>query len=232
MTLPASEIQKLVTSAIVDLFELDMTALGGVVTYFHAGTNQLKLPVVWQGNTYSPFPVEATGFEMTGKGTQPQPRIRVANVLGIIAALCREMDDIVGAKLTRHRTFAKHLDAVNFPGGINPTADPTIAFPDEVWFVNRKSEENELFVDFELSSASDVSGVLIPRRQCIANICMWRYRSAECSYAGPPVADINDQPTSDPALDQCGKRRISCKFRFGEFGQLPYGGFPATGLVR
>jgi hypothetical protein len=35
-------------------------------------------------------------------------------------------------------------------------------------------------------------GVVLPRRQIIANVCQWKYRGAECGYTGPPVADAND----------------------------------------
>lgn len=232
MTLPLSEIQKLAPSAVVELFVLDATALGGTVTYFHAGTNELRASVVWQGQAYSPYPVEASGFERSGQAPQPQPKMRVANVTGIITALNKELDDLVGAKVTRKRTFLKYLDAVNFTGGTNPTADPAVAFPDEIWFVNRKAEENEVFVDYELASASDVAGVQIPRRQVIANVCTWQYRSAECSYAGGAVADKNDVPTTVLADDQCSKKLRACKMRFGDFAQLPYGGFPSAGLIR
>jgi lambda family phage minor tail protein L len=228
----AADLQKIAPGALIELFVLDPTALGGTITRFHAGLNELHSPVVWDGDTYSPFPVEATGFELSGRGTLPQPKIRVANVTGLISALLLELDDLVGAVLTRKRTLAKYLDAVNFAGGVNPTADPTQAFPDEIWFVNRRAEENKVFVEFELTSAFDVAGVKLPRRQVIANVCPWIYRSAECSYAGGAVADINDVATSDPARDQCGKRLASCKLRFGEFAELPYGGFPGAGLVR
>jgi lambda family phage minor tail protein L len=115
---------------------------------------------------------------------------------------------------------------------VNPTADPDAHFADEIWFVNRKAEENAVFIDFELATASDVSGAKIPRRQCIANVCTWQYRGAECGYAGGAVADINDVPTAVLASDQCGKRLASCKLRFGAFAKLPYGGFPAAGSVR
>lgn len=216
----------------VELFVLDPTALGGNVTRFHSGLNELQSPVVWDGDTYSPFPVEASGFELSGRGTLPQPKLRVANVTGLISALCFELDDLVGATLTRKRTLVKYLDAVNFTGGVNPTADPSQAFPDEIWTVNRKAEENSVFVDFELAAAFDVSGVKLPRRPVIANVCPWLYRGAECGYAGGPVADINDVATSDSAVDQCGKRLASCKLRFGAFAELPYGGFPGAGLLR
>lgn len=227
-----SDVQKLSPGKLVDLFELDAVAIGGDVIRWHSGVNELGNDVVWQGNTYSRFPVEASGFLRTAKGTMPRPTLKVANVSGLIGALARELNDLVGAKVTRRRTFVKYLDAVNFPGGVNPQADPNCGFPDEVWFVDRKAAENGVFVEFELSAAFDVAGVMLPRRQCIQNVCTWRYRSAECGYAGGPVADKNDQPTSDPAQDQCGKRLASCKLRFGEYAELPFGGFPGVGLIR
>jgi phage-related protein len=71
-------------------------------------------------------------------------------------------------------------------------ADPHAKFPDEIWYVDRKSNENRSVVEFELASKFDLVGVVLPRRQIIANVCQWRYRSAECGYTGPPVADAND----------------------------------------
>ncbi len=229
----ASDIQSLEPGAIVELFELDPTALGGETVWFHAGTNELNTPVVWQGIEYSPYPVEASGFELSGRGTMPQPKMRVADVTSIISALCVELDDLLGAKLTRRRTLVKYLDALNFAGGINATADPAQEFANEVWFVNRKVEQRPgLYVDFELAAPFDLSGKQLPGRQCIANTCPWRYRGAECGYAGGAVATANDTPTAVLADDVCGKRLTSCKLRFGAFAQLPYGGYPGAGLVR
>jgi len=227
-----SDVQKLAPGAIVDLFELDATALGGSVIRWHNGVNALGNDVVWQGNSYTRFPVEAGGFARSGQGTMPRPTMKVANVSGLVGALARELRDLCGAKVTRRRTFVKYLDAVNFPGGVNPQADPNVGFPNEVWFVDRKAAENGIYVEFELSAAFDVQGVKLPRRQCIQNVCVWGYRSAECGYTGGPVADKTDAPTSNPALDQCGKRVASCKLRFGQFEPLSFGSFPGVGLVR
>lgn len=226
-----SDIQKLAPGSLVELFTLDATAIGGTVLRWHNGVNEIGNDVVWQGNTYSRFPVEAEGFERTGKGQIPRPTIRAANVTGLMGALVREMDGLIGAKVTRKRTFVKYLDAVNFAAG-NPQADPNVGFPDEVWFVDRKASENGVFIQFELAAAFDVQGIKLPRRQCIQNVCTWQYRSAECGYTGGPVADKNDVATSNSALDACGKRLASCKLRFGAFNPLPYGGFPGVGLLR
>lgn len=227
-----SDVQKLSPGQLVDLFELDATAAGGTILRWHNGVNGLSNDVVWQGNTYARFPVEASGFERSGKGAMPRPRLKVANVSGLIGALARELSDLVGAKITRRRTFSRYLDAVNFAGGVNAQADPNVGFPDEIWFVDRKANENGVFVEFELAAAFDVAGVQLPRRQCIQNVCPWGYRSAECGYAGGPVADRNDTPTADASLDQCGKRLASCKLRFGQYAELPFGGFPGVGLIR
>lgn len=225
-----SDVQALAAEALVELFVLDATALGGSITRFHAGTNQLKVSVVWQGNTYSPMPVQAEGFEYTGKGKLPRPTMRISNVDGLMGAIVDAYDDLIGAVVTRKRTFAKYLDAVNFPGGVNPSADPSAAFPDDVYAVNRKSSHTKNVIEFELASSIDVQGVKLPRRIMVQNVCPVLYRGPECGYAGPPVATINDVPTTVSALDVCGKRLTSCTMRFGT-ATLPFGGFPGLGQV-
>ncbi|ORE24200.1 phage tail protein, partial [Pseudomonas aeruginosa] len=42
---------------------------------------------------------------------------------------------------------------------------------------------------------------------------------------------INDQPTDDPAKDQCAGLYRSCESRFGAGNQLPFGGFPAVSII-
>lgn len=226
----ASDVQKLAPGDIIELFELDATDLGGPVHYFHAGTNDLIATVVFDSIPYVPWPIEASGFELSSKGTLPTPSMKVANITGIIGALCKSLDDLVGARVTRRRTFAKYLDAVNFTGGVNPSADPAARFPDEIWFVNRKVGETKMFVEFELSSSMDVQGVKLPRRQVIANCCTWKYRGPECGYAGTDYFDLNDVATT-AGNDNCSKRLNACKLRHGAYAELPYGGFPGAGRL-
>jgi lambda family phage minor tail protein L len=225
-----TEIQKLQPSALIELYTLDLTKFSRGVRRFHAGTNELLGNVVWQGQIYERFPIEITGFERSGTGSLPRPVAKMSNAFGEMAAYARECNYFLGRKVTRKRTFARFLDSDNFPGG-NPTADPMQMLPDEVWFVDRKSNETPSFIEFELASALDLVGTAIPRRQMIQNCCSWVYRSANCTYAGGPVAMDNGEATGNPALDKCGKRLSDCKLRFGS-GILPYGGFPGCGLVR
>lgn len=227
-----ADIQKLEPGDVVDLYEIDLTSVGGDILFFHPGHNEMLSSLTWNGQAYVAFPIKAEGFEASGNGKMPRPKVTVANVTGLISAALRDFDDLIGCKVTRRRTLARYLDAVNFPGGVNPSADPTQEFPPEVWFIDRKSMETKMAVEFELAASWDVQGVLLPRRQAIANTCGWRYRSADCGYTGDPVADIHDVATGDTAADQCGKRLASCKLRFGEFAVLPFGAFPAVGLIR
>lgn len=217
---------------LVELFELDCTTLGGSLLRFHNGKNALSNDVVWQGNTYNAFPIEATGFEFSGRGTLPRPTLRVANVTGLLGVLVRNYQDLIGAKLTRKRTLMQYLDAVNFTGGVNPSADPTAALPDDVYFIDRKVVENKVLVEFELAASFDVAGVQLPRRYIVQNVCVWTYRGGDCSYTGTAYFDANDQPVATLAQDVCGKRLSSCKARFGQYAELPAGLFPAAGLTR
>lgn len=227
-----SEIQTLTPSAIIELFQIDATNVGGAVYYFHSGKNKLLSDIVWQGQAYTAFPIEASGFEWNGKGQLPRPKVVVSNVLGTITALALAYQDLAGCKFTRIRTLAKYLDAVNFPGGVNASADPTAEFPRDVYYVDRKSNETKDFVEFELSASLDLAGVALPRRQIIQNYCPWAYRGPECGYTGTSYFDTNDNAVGSLALDVCGKRLASCRARFGQYAELPYGGFPAAGLVR
>ena len=214
----------------VELYEIDLTKFGQPIFRFHNGVNQKYEPVVWQGNTYQPFPAQVTGFETSGQGFA-RPKIAVANHTGIISAALKSYNQLLGCKFTRKRTMVQYLDAVNFTSG-NPTADPTQFLAPDVFFIAQKTREDKYTVEFELSSAVDLQGVMIPKRQVISNLCPWRYRGEECGYTGGAVATVQDIPTTDINLDDCSRTVTGCKYRFGETGELSFGGFIGSNLVK
>lgn len=229
MTINA-EIQSLSPTALIELFVLDTSSMNVTnpeIIRFHAGTNKLQVPVVWRGEPYAPLPVEVEGFDVTTSGAMPRPKIRVANVNGIFSALVKEKEDLIGAKLIRKRTFAKFLDAVNFPGGVNPTADQNQHAPDDMWFVEQKLTENRVIIEWELSSPFDVQGVMLPGRQVIQNTCPWEYRKEGCGYTGSLYFDRNDVQVMTISEDRCGKRLKSCELRHPNV-IVPFGGFPGA----
>ena len=229
------ELAKLNPSAIIELFELhlDNTLHGSTDVYrFHAGANAaIDGNVVFNGNTYTRIPVKADGFEFTNTGTLPRPTLTISNLDGTMTTLLLLVNattagnDLGGAEVRRIRTLKKFLDGES-------TADPNAKFPDERWYVDRKANESRDSVTFELASKFDLAGQKLPKRQIVANVCQWVYRSSECSYTGSNYFDVNGNTVSTLAEDVCGKRVASCKLRFGNTGQLPFGSFPGAGLTQ
>ena len=172
-----SNIQSINPSSIIELFTLTTTAAlhGSDATYrFHAGTSlNSNGEIVWAGNSYQRFPVQAEGFAYQ-KGQIPRPTLTVSNVLGTITSILLTVNqtttgnDLTGATVTRIRTLAKFIDAVNFVGGVNPygTPDPNAEFPQEIYTIDRKSQETREVVSFELAAPIDLAGVRAPKRQC------------------------------------------------------------------
>lgn len=243
MAIPVSELQKINPSSIVELFELELSAAlhGSAYTYrFHAGINDVgsgAQDIIWDGNTYSKFPIEVEGFEYNAEsGSLPRPRIRVANLLASITTILLDVNnttagnDLTGAKLTRIRTLVRYIDNANFDGD-NPfgTPDTTAKLPDEIFYVARKVSEDRDMVEFELAAAFDLAGVRAPKRQCSANLCPWIYKGSECGYSGSVFYDENNNVVGNTDQDKCGKKLSSCQIRFGANNPLPFGGFPSIG---
>ena len=172
-----SDLQNINPSSIIELFTLtlDSTLHGASTVYrFHAGsTLNNNGEIVWAGNTYQRFPIKAEGFAFQ-KGQLPRPTLTVSNALGTITAILLNVNsttsgnDLTGATVTRIRTLAKFIDAVNFAGNVNPygTPDPNAEFPQEIYSIDRKSQETREIVVFELAAPIDLVGVRAPKRQC------------------------------------------------------------------
>ena len=233
MSIPISDLQQLAPSAVIELFELQLNTAqhGSTATYrFHAGSNlNNNGALIWNAQTYMRMPIEADGFEYSGNGQLPRPKVRISNIQGYVTALLLSLPNgLEGAKFTRIRTLARFLDAGNFPGGVSPySPDPTSEMPREVYFVDRKVSETRDVIEYELCAAFDLQGITAPKRQTIQNVCQWRYRTynaatssfdythVDCPYTGTAYFRADDSSTNNPAEDLCSKRLSSCELRFG-----------------
>jgi len=251
----STALQEVAPGAVIELFQLELNvAQHGVSTtyYFHAGLNELTTDIVWAGQSYQALPIQAEGFELTGKGTLPRPTLRISNLSGTISSLITTLPEgLQGAKVTRIRTLRRFLDPVNFAGYdnilledssrlltedsyffklevIGVMSDPYAEFPRQVYYIDRLSLENRDIIEFELASVFDLAGVRAPKRQCVTR-CQWKYRSAECGYTGTNYFNINNEVVYQPSQDVCGKTVTSCEARFGTSAALPFGGFPSIG---
>ena len=186
-----NEIQNINPSAIIELFVLQLsTSLHGTNTglptsnnetniyRFHAGSNlDANGEIVFANKRYLRLPVTAEGFAFQ-RGQLPRPKLTVSNATGLMSSILESVNlvtvgnDLTGATVTRIRTMARFLDAVNFPGNSNPlgTPDPTAEFKREIYTVDRKATENREIVEFELAAVFDLAGVRAPKRQCTRSL--------------------------------------------------------------
>ncbi|MBD2797740.1 phage minor tail protein L [Xenorhabdus sp. 18] len=246
----SADVQKLEPGNTIRLYEVDGTAFGADILRFHAYGVPLTPDEIeaaknhpdtfkpksiwWQGQEYGAWPVRIEGLDMSSDGQSTRPKLKVANLNGLITALCLRFDDMVQAKVTIHDTLMHYLDAVNFPEG-NPTANPEQERK-QVFYVDRKESETNESVSFELASPADLEGLKIPTRQ-IHSLCTWCargwYRTGKgCDYAGTRYFDEHDNPVDDPSKDRCSGLLKSCKLRFDEDEPLPFGGYPGAALIR
>lgn len=256
--------------------ELNLKQHGVDRTEYFSGLTQGGLQAItFGGQLYTAIPLEADGFSYSGQGSLPRPTIRISNIKRTITGLIATLPNgLEGAKVTRIRTLVRYIDGINFPvasaylltedgsfilaeddsfietdsNGANPfgAPDSTAIFPKEIYYVDRKSAENQTLIEFELASAFDLAGIRAPKRQCISR-CQWVYKSDECGYdpandpgkvvdgvtykfftANDAFQDENGDPITE-ADDVCGKRQSSCECRFGENNELPFGGYPGIG---
>lgn len=222
-------ISALQQDVLVDLWEVDFRSFGGERYYFCNQVNELGEAVVWQGQAYQPYPIQADGFEMTSQGAGNRPTLAVSNLLGFITAAAEQFNQLVGVSIIRHQTYAQFLDAVNFKLG-NVDADTTQEVVSK-YVIERMVSMTAESATFELAVPAETDGAIIPSRIMLANTCCWQYRGEGCGYTGRAVADRFDMPTSDPLKDACSRSLTGCRARYGATAVLPFGGYPSADKV-
>lgn len=240
-----SVLQSSETGARVALFRLDTTVIGGGVLYFcqaaherdGSGNPIASTPVVFNGITYTPVDIQFEGFETSATGALPTPKMSLSNVDGVWQSVINTYGDLTGCTIQRIRTFERFLDG-------RPDADPLAFIGPDTFRVERKTAENKIFIEWELSAAIDQEGKKLPGRTVIRDTCLWRYRRydaaltafdysrAQCPYTGSTYYDANDEVVVGAANDVPSRRLSCCKARFGNNVGLPFGGFPGAARVR
>lgn len=193
------QITSLSPSSLITLFEIDATSLAadmGVIDNdaklfrFHNNISLINTNIKWNGEWYIAAPISAEGFDLNAKGTLPTPRLGISvnpdgvSLIGTLKDRIRVIGDLVGAKVTRIRTFAAYIDRENFlddlPDGFVP--DPNSELPRDIYYIDRKSMETKMSIEWELASVLDVEGIQLPLRRVIARCCQFSYRGDGCFY--------------------------------------------------
>jgi len=259
ITLIEIDLQKLLTTKHIENLSSQAKEIGfkknltDSVLRFHNNIKIINSYVIWQNNTYYPAPILTEGFETSSKGTLPQPTLSIASQsagaqdqIALLKHEIRKFGDIIGAKVTRRRTFAKYLDADNFlpsahyihksalgqqlPVGYEP--DPYAELPTDVYYIERKISENKSAIQYQLSSILDLEGIKLPKRMVVADKCMWQYRGCGCWYQHAetngidPVSkenEINREDFEDgqnvPVLRKAGLKKLPTKTTKGKLAE-------------
>jgi lambda family phage minor tail protein L len=156
-----SDLKSPVVPAVVELFILDMTAIGSGVQYFTPNTEANGAAnVSFGGQVYLPMPIVGSGWQTSIDGSPPQPSIKISNVTKFIQTYLTDYEDLVGAKITRFMTLSKYLDS-----GVSPNA--TQKFGVSVYLIEQKIKQNKFEVEFKLKSVIDAPGFKLPRGQVL-----------------------------------------------------------------
>lgn len=212
--------------AVITLFIIDATVLGGGVEY----CTNCGADVSFGGQVYTHYSAKLSGFAIREDGKSNGPTVQIVTNTWLRAFL-KLYDQGRGAKFTRLRTYRRFLDDGDEP-------DATQTFPPEIYYVERMSQSDDATVEWELSNILDLEGLEFPIRRVLSDHCDYTYRRwngvafvmGTCPYTGSSMWDRNDVATSDPSKDHCANKFSGHRLRFSP-GPLFFRGFPGVGQV-
>jgi len=195
----ASSLLSLEPSAIIDLYIIYPDIINSPESFapIHNGSIFEK-GVIWQGTTYIPVAIEIDGFEVNADGKVNRPKIKISNKDYFVTTMLKKHSDFKNARITRKRTLVKFLDDENFDGG-NPygESDSSAQISEEQYVISQKSQENKIYVEFELTSPLDLDNFQVNSRRIVGKYCYWKYRGDGCQYNGSPIQKEDGRPFAD-----------------------------------
>jgi lambda family phage minor tail protein L len=134
----------------IELFVFDFTSLGGGQLFL---TNE-EAEVIFRGQTYQFCPIEGSGYSIESTGATSRPTITVSNVERQLMPAYKSFG-LVGAEVTRFRTFAEFLD-----NGDNP--DENAIYPPDVFKINQVSKMDPSWVSLNMINEIDNPNADLP----------------------------------------------------------------------
>jgi len=153
--------------------------------------------VTYNGTVYTRFPIKHEFVAENNQGQIDQVKITLANVSRLIEFYL-EQYDFRGKKVIIRTVWADQL------------SDPD-AYIDDVFYIDNYTADQSN-VEFTLTGKFDVLGIDLPARRYARNYCVWKFKSAECGYAGAEL-------TCDKTQQRC--KQLENYQRFGGFPSVP-----------
>lgn len=214
--------------SIVTLYQIDTAIYGGGLIYLTPIVDELRNEVVFNGNTYTPFPIDAQGFQMSS-GKAPRPTVGLSNLQALLVGGINQYRGLQNCPFIRIRVRRSELDDQN------PNITTDFVNYDK-YYINQMTRQTAVYVEFELITALELANrQQFPRNQMV-NYCNLIYRKWNattssfdissvnpCPYAGTQYFDEFNQVVRQ-SLDRCSKTVTGCELRFRT--ALPFNGFP------
>ncbi len=221
---------------LIELFILDLEPIGVSAAYYFTPTNMPGYSVSFGGQAYTYAPISMSGIERSLSGDPPSPKVMLPNANKFTTALVVQYNDLVGAQVTRMRTYKDFLDG-------EVLEDGTAYLSRDLYTVEQKVHLGNTHGEFSLRPLYALDNRYLPGRTCHKDICTHRYRlmdadgtpnyaRATCPYTGSVYFTAAGEATLTPQLDVCGKSLNDCTLRFGETAELPFRGFPGMSRLR
>lgn len=166
------------------------------------GANDLLLAayetaVVFDGLTYRAFPIQHDMISENTGGEINSIRVKIANADREVQAYLEQYDWRT-KKVTITTVFANEL------------ANPDVKREDSYYISSYTT--NQEVAEFELTSKLDILQLRLPKRKYMRNHCGFRFKSAECGYAGGELE-------CNKTLQQC--RTYGNNARYGGQPSIP-----------
>jgi lambda family phage minor tail protein L len=215
------EYAALQTDALIELYIIDLSKVSVYPNpqeklYITNGLDKDRSNLEYDGNEYTPVPVESEGFEINSTGAMPRPTITIGNVDSGFNDLLKAYGNLLGAELTRYQVFYEYLDGKD-KGGIGAYKAK------DVWTINRKVVHNKTQIKFELKNPLDLENVLVPKgqftRKCEHTYRVWdvgtqSFIQGSCPYTDETHTFDELGNKCSKQNDVCGKRYTDCAIRF------------------
>jgi len=159
---------------------------------------EYKEDIVFDGNTYTAFPISLDTMTENAQGEVDTIKIRVSNVSRAIQYYL-ENYDLREKKVTIYQVWADQLTDV----------DNAMIY---IYYID-KYLASEMAVEFECSSKFDVLDIELPLGRYMRGVCRWKeFKDADCGYSGVETA-------CNRTITHC--RARSNIARFGAFPSVP-----------
>lgn len=150
--------------------------------------------ITFNGITYTRFPITIDSISENNRGAIDNVQLTVSNISRLIQSYLEDYD-LRGKRVVIRTVWANQLADTN-------------AVIEEAYYIDSYTAD-QANVTLMLRSKFDVLDVQIPLRRYSRNYCHWRFKGAECGYAGGEMT--------------CNKTKSDCKTRnnYSRFGGFP-----------